>query len=105
MQIISGGHTGVRISPAAPEPPPQHGQRHHQSTDPVDDEHGQAHDVAGEPAKILAEEACDERQRQEEVARMVSCSMVAFCRLLFLACSTESTAMFASDLCLRRVRR
>ncbi len=33
---------------------------------------------------------------RKTVARMVSCSMVAFCRTLTFVCSTEITAMFAS---------
>ena len=87
---------GTRVQPADSQPQEQQHQRHCETADAVEEERAGAADAANEPLKVLAEETGDECQRQEAVARIVSCSMVAFWRTLTFVCSTEITAMLAS---------
>src|SRR5262249_62190932 len=63
---FAGFCAGLRLRRAESQPREQQYQRHHETTDAVDDERGQALDVIDQPAEVLAEEAGDERQRQED---------------------------------------
>ena len=57
---------GICAEGAESEPPEQQHQRHHQAADAVDDEGGRAGHVPDQPAEVLAEEAGDEGERQED---------------------------------------
>ena len=86
---------GVGVRPAESQPQEQEHQRDGQTADAIEEERRQGVDASDEPAEILAEEAGDERQRQEDRGQDRSCSMVEFCRTLTFVCSTEITAMLA----------
>src|SRR6516162_8285304 len=95
--VLAGDGTGVRLSPVAFQPQEQQEQRNQHPADAIDEEREIAADVPDQPGEVLPEETGDEGQRQEDGARIVSCSMVVFCRRLTFVCSTEITAMLASS--------
>src|SRR5262249_5028720 len=66
--ITAGFAGGAAACLGRPEsqPPEQQRQRHDQATEAVPDERGIAADVPDQPGEVLAEEAGDERQRQED---------------------------------------
>ena len=70
-----GGSIGAEF-----EPQEQPCQWHDEAAEAVHEERGIAGDVPDQPGEVLAEEAGDESQWQEDGSRMVSCSMVVFCR-------------------------
>src|SRR5215468_1485738 len=59
----AGGRPGTR---AEPEPEEQQDYRHHKPADAIDDECDPAVDMPDQPSEILAEEAGDECERQED---------------------------------------
>src|SRR6516165_838861 len=61
-----GFRAGLLLRHTVSQPREQQRQRHRETTDAVDEERGKALDVVDQPAEVLAEEAGDEGQRQED---------------------------------------
>src|SRR5215471_7710539 len=62
----TGFRAGLRLRHAESQPREQQDQRHHETADAVRDERGKALDVVDQPAEVLAEEAGDKGQWQED---------------------------------------